>query len=122
MDSKKHLYIVSFGDSRQYRYEFVSHPQEDPVKKEDPFCGFEKELNDYLAEKFPGQTFAFFTTPRVTEIDPSHESRFAAYPELNEAAMADIKRVLSEEIVEREALDRIDSNQPASHFDSPKIF
>lgn len=122
MDSKKHLYIVSFGDSRQYRYEFISRQQADPVKKEDPFQPFEKELNDYLSEKFPGQTFAFFTTPRAIEVDPSHESRFASYPELNAAAMTDIKRILSEEIRERAALNVQDSNLPSSDFDSPNIF
>lgn len=52
------LYIISFGDSRKYRllYNPESGIAESALL---PFVKYEKELNEYLSQQFPGDTFAY---------------------------------------------------------------
>ena len=55
------LYIIAFGDSRKYLL---------PAKEnEDAVTNLERELNEYLSSRFPGENFAYFTTPEITEVD-----------------------------------------------------
>lgn len=117
---KKRLYIVSFGDSREYRYEYESDSQTGALVHSDPFAAIEKELNDYLSERFPGETFAFFTSPRATEVDPSHESLLAAYPPLDAKAVDELKAQLAREVEQRAAVERDNSNVPSSLFNTPE--
>lgn len=118
--STHRLYIVSFGDSRQFRYE-ADVESEDAMHHADPFAAIEKELTDYLEEKFPGQTFAYFTMPKATEVDPSHKELFASYPELDAKAIADLKKELAREVEERDVLKLQNSNVPSSLFNSPDV-
>lgn len=106
----KHLYIVTFGDSRQYRLFFD--------KKEDtPLIRMENELNSYLKERFPDDTFAYYTTPKIVEISPEHASQFEQYPMLDAAAIDDIKKVLVEEIEDMRSEKVLNSNAP--YADAP---
>lgn len=98
------LYIISFGDSRSYLL---------PVREgEDRFAHLEKELNDYLGVKFPAETFAYYTTPRLMEIEPEHAEDYAAYPLLDDRAMEEIKRVLLREIEVMHEDRELNSNAP----------
>lgn len=103
-DDKKKLYIVSFGDSRQYRME--------AEEVGTPLLEIENKLNTMLQTKFPGDTFAYFTTPKVVEISWEHRDRYAEYPELDGKAVADIEEVLVKEVEERNALRELDSDAP----------
>ncbi|MBD5371358.1 MAG: hypothetical protein HDR80_09490 [Bacteroides sp.] len=95
------LYIVRFGNSDQYLLHDISD-----------LASVETELNTYLREKFPDETFAYFTTPKVTEISPEHESQFVSYPALDANAVEAIKAVLVKEVEVMEANKEIDSNAP----------
>lgn len=118
---KKRLYIVSFGDSRKYRYEYEGDDRAGDLVHSDPFAAVEKELNDYLSARFPGQTFAFFTTPRATEVSPSHESMFGEYPMLDAKAVGELKEQLAREVEQRAAVEHDNSNVPSSLFNTPNL-
>lgn len=111
MESKKRLFIVSFGDSDKYRVEFEdksTNPYEHPY----PLASVEKELNEYLNKQFPGKTFAYYTTPRVTEVSWAHRDQYLDYPELDADAMEAIKKVLKVEVENMESNKRLDNNAP----------
>lgn len=119
MESKKRLYIVSFGDSRKYRVEVDDHST--TYVHENHFLKLEKELNDYLAEKFPDSTFAYYTTPRVTEVDVCHAAKYDGYPELDGKAVEEIKKVLVEEIRNMESQRGLDNNAPFADVSVDKV-
>ncbi|MCM1290503.1 MAG: hypothetical protein NC201_03190 [Prevotella sp.] len=112
MENPHRLYIVSFGDSNKYRYEFADVMSEDPVKKVNPLDWLEKDLHDFLEEKFPGRTFAYLVTPRVTEVLWKNREKYIGFPELNRIAVEQIKSVLIEEVESREDLKRLNNNAP----------
>lgn len=111
METTKHLYIVSFGDSDKYRLSYTDADLEG-ADKDSPLVKLENELNAYLKERFPESTFAYFTTPKVTELDPSHESQYMQYPELDAAAIEAIKKVLVKEVEEMNSARELNDNAP----------
>ena len=116
MENRKRLYIVSFGDSRQYRVLFESDTQEYPLRHSDPepLVKAERAIETYLKKRFPGESLAYYTTPRVSEIDWSHRDRYDSYPLLDDKAVAEIEKVLSKEIENEQYQASIDSNAPFS--------
>lgn len=108
------LYIVSFGDSDKYRYEYKEEASADPLKRVDPLAGVEKELHDYLAGLFPGRTFAYLVTPRITEVSWDHRAEYADYPVLDAKAIEQIKDVLAREVRERADLRELNDDAPFS--------
>lgn len=111
-DSVKKLYIVSFGDTRKYRYSCTVKKGSDAMHHDAPFAKLEKELNDYLKSQFPNQTFAYYTCAKVTEVDPSHEAKYADYPPLDADAVENIKKELVREIREEDATKMLNDNAP----------
>lgn len=111
MENTKHLYIVSFGDSKQYRIS-CEEGCLDGSSKDTALVRLENDLNEYLKQEFPGGTFAYFTTPKVTEISLEHESQFATYPELTDEAVEDIKKVLKREVAVMDADKALNDNAP----------
>ena len=99
------LYIVSFGDSEKYRLA-VKEGDSDPLQ------GLEKELDSYLRERFPGDSFAYFTSPKVTEVTWEHRDRYENYPELNDKAIENIKAVLVKEVKDRNDMQQLNSDAP----------
>ena len=78
METKEKYYIVSFSDSKKYLYEEKENDHLESIQR------VEKELNSYLRTLFPDETFAYFTTPRLTEINPEHLARYSGYPRFDE--------------------------------------
>ncbi len=105
--AKKHLYIISFGDSNKYR--LVTDCDAQHISR---LADYEKQLNDYLHGLFPGETFAYFTTPKVEEISMAHADQYASYPELDDKALEDIKALLKTELENREDQKEMDSDAP----------
>ncbi len=99
------LYIVSFGDSEKYRLT-VREGEADPLQ------AVEKELDTYLRDKFPGDSFAYFTSPKVTEVAWEHRDRYESYPKLNEKAVEAIKVVLAKEVKDRNDMQQLNSDAP----------
>lgn len=111
MENKKRLLIVRFGDSKQYRLEFEdnsTHPYVHP----NPLAPVEKELNDCLEKEFPGKTFAYYTTPQVTEISWEHRDQYSDYPVLDANAVQEIKNTLRGEIEDMDDVKEINRNAP----------
>lgn len=107
MELKYKFYIVSFSDSKKYRLtcEAADHNQ---VLK-----GIEDELCDYLKKEFPDDdSFAYYVTPKVVEIAWQHRDQYSGYPELDKAAIAQIKQELKTEIEMRDNDTLMDSNAP----------
>lgn len=112
MDAKK-LYLVAFSDSKQYTL------YADKAEELNVLANIEKELNEYLKTLFPDETFAYFTTPRVTEISEKHIHNYDGYPVLNEEAIDQIKRELKREVKVREEVETMNSDAPQNTV-SPK--
>ena len=95
------LYIIAFGDSRKYLL---------PAKEnEDAVTNLERELNEYLSSRFPGENFAYFTTPEITEVDKADAPD---YPLLDDKAKDEIKRILLREIQVMHENKELNSNDP----------
>lgn len=108
MAQEKQLYIVSFGDSRQYRMMYDGKDADhSPLLTE-----VETELNDYLKAEFPEDAYTYYTTPRVVPIEWSDREEYMDYPELDRKAIEDIKQVLASEIRDMNSTDRLDRNAP----------
>lgn len=119
MDSKTRLYLVSFGDSRQYRFEVPAY-QGDPRNRKSPFLDIEKELTDYLSAQYPGETFAFFTSPKVEELPEDMRDKFNSYPPLDAKAIKAIEEELRTEVANRADQQMLDSDAPFNNV-GPKF-
>ena len=103
------MYIISFGDSKKYKILVDNNENENALA---PIVETENELNRFLAREFPNDTFAYYTTPRITEISPEQEAKYASYPAFDDKAVADVKKELVREIEVMNADHRLDSNDP----------
>lgn len=110
--TKKHCYLVSFGDSDTYRFEYEMPADADDLHKPQPFSHIEEILRQYLSGKFPGQSFAFLTSAKATEIDPAHADRYSSYPILDSKAILDIENVISREARDMNYIKNLNSNAP----------
>lgn len=106
----RRVFIVSFGNSRKYKVTY--EPKRDGKSVFGSLVSLEKELNDYLAYRFPGDSFAYYTTPKVTEISVEHEAGYADYPPFDHAAVEDVKRELAREIEVMNKDKELNSNDP----------
>ena len=114
MESTKRLFIVSFGNSRDYRYEVEDSYREDDLRHGNPLESVEEQVKEYLANKFPDQPLAYYRTPKVTEVRWDDREKYADYPELNSEALADIEKELVREIKVRDDGAELDSDAPYS--------
>ncbi len=72
----------------------------------------EAELTAALTTRFPENTFAYYPTPRITEVDPDHSSEYAGYPTLDEKAVEAIRKVLETEVQNMNDQNQLDSDAP----------
>lgn len=116
METKK-LYIVSFGNSRQYLMEHTVPAGSDQLRKPDPFAAVEAALRAYLSRHLPEEgDFAYYTSARATEISGDHRERYAGIPLLNDDSLQDIEKELLREVASDRASRRIDLNAPFAHI------
>lgn len=94
METRRRLYLVSFGNSRQYRVEFDDVANVDPFHHTNPIAAVEKEVKDYLEKEFPVENLAYFESPKVEEVPVADAAKYADYPVLDAAAVEEIKQVL----------------------------
>lgn len=106
MESKYRLFIVSFSDSKKYK---LIRMAGDHLKV---LNDIENYLNDYLRKEFPTETFAYYTTPKVVEINYDHRDSYDSYPDLNADAVKQIKDELKREIKVMEAEKELDRDAP----------
>lgn len=106
--AQRRMYVVSFGHSDKYLITGTRHEVEHRLH------AVEKEFNDALKAKYPDEPFAYFTTPRLTEVDPSHEQKYAGYRQFDDQAVAEIRKILGREIKDMEDTREINSDAPFS--------
>lgn len=106
---RQRMFIISFGDSRKYKLITDSYDRHTALE---PVDVAEADLTGYLKRLFPADTFAYFTTPRITEVDIQHADRYADYPDFNEQAVREIKEELKHEVEVMEANREHNSNDP----------
>lgn len=106
---KRRMFIISFGDSRKYKVTVEADGKDGTLA---PFVRTEKELNRFLADRFPGETFAYYTTPRLTEVSPEHADKYSSYPEFDDKAVAEVKRELVREIKVMNDNRELNANDP----------
>lgn len=112
MEKTKRLFIVSFGDSRKYRMEYTDENNPYSLEHSAPFTEIESELNAYLKSQFPDESFAYFTSPKVTEVSWEHRDKYLEYPVLDAAAIEDIKKVLVEEVKDMNSNKALNADAP----------
>lgn len=105
----RRMFIISFGDSRKYKVIVDAAGRESALA---PFVRTEKELNSFLAHEFPGETFAYYTTPRLTEVNPAHADRYASYPDFDDKAVAEVKAELMREVKVMNENRKLDADDP----------
>lgn len=113
---RQRLYIVSFGNSKKYRYEYADSNSQDDLKNHPhPAEEIEQQLHDWLRHEFPGDTsLAYYYTPRLVEVEWSHRDRYADYPELDAKAIDDIKAELRKEILDQKSVRTLNDDAPQS--------
>jgi len=112
---KKKLYIVSFGDSDQYKYRVGIPDSEISASHSDPVEKITVQLTERLNAALPdAKNLKEIVSPKVTEVSPEDIGRFAAYPELDEKALADIEKELVRETEVRASLHELNNNAPFS--------
>lgn len=121
MEAMKRLYIVSFGDSRKYRVEFEDVANVDPFHHTNPLASVEADISEYLEGFFPGESLAYFDTPKVTEVYWKDRAEYESYPVLDAAAVKDIEAELRKEVENREDQQRLDCNAPYAEINSELI-
>lgn len=115
MENNRKFYIVSFSDSKKYK---LTVPADGNLSM---LSDIESKLNTYLKSLYPDETFAYYTTPRLTEISWEHRNRYASYPELNLDALGAIKAELRREVKIENELHQENCNAPyasVAHSDS----
>ena len=114
MENKKRVYLVQFSDSKTYRVEFEDVENVDPYHHTDPLKDVEKEIKDYLEKEFPGQSLPYYSTPKVTEVDPARKDEYEKYPVLNQDEIDKIKAELKRQIEVRDDDQMLSSDAPYS--------
>lgn len=107
--NKERIFIVSFGDSRKYKVVVKGAHRADALA---PLVKAEKELNSYLAKEFPAQSFTYYTTPKIQEIDPAHNREYTSYPDFDDKAVAEVKEQLTREVKVMNQNRELNSNDP----------
>lgn len=74
----------------------------------------DKEVKEYLEKQFPGQSLAYFETPKVTEIREADLAEYKNYPKLDATAVKEIESVLRKGINIRQEDNILDSDAPYS--------
>ncbi|MDE7510342.1 MAG: hypothetical protein K2M62_09480 [Muribaculaceae bacterium] len=105
-NNNEKIYIVNFGNSDRYII------RENPAGEASKLAAIEAELNAFLRSKFPDETFAYFTTPKVEEINPDQVGEYENYPALDAEAVEAIKKVLEDEVENMEANRKLNDNSP----------
>lgn len=105
-NSNEKVYLVSFGHSDKYILRDTESGEKSRLTR------IEGELNEYLRKKFPDDTFAYFTSPRIDDVSEASKDTYAGYPMLDSRAIEDIKSVLTKEVENMEYNDSLDSNAP----------
>lgn len=121
METRKRLYIVSFGNSDRYRYEYDVPAGTDMLRKPSPFAAIEKRLNDYLSARFPQARLAYFTTPKATEVYWDHRDRYKSYPPLDEKAIKAVEKTLAHQIQDFLTVRSLNSDAPYGKVNVPVV-
>lgn len=105
------LYIVSYGDSRQYRVRFEGTKEQlaaQPFMKE-----LEREMQKYIESAVAeGSHAARFTVPEIREVAGGRESEYDAYPELDINSAKEIESILLTEVKDMESVKKLNLNAP----------
>lgn len=117
----KRLYIVSFGDSRKYRYEYTDTTAGSSMDHADPLKRVEDELKQYLEKEFPGEALAYYSTPKITEVNYKDLEKFADYPTLDRVELEKIKTDLKRQVEVRNQDKDMDSDAPFSNVNPSAV-
>lgn len=115
MENRKRLYIVSFGDSHEYRMFYDG--DEARIQYNPPLSEVERELNDYLKARFHDDKVTYYTEPKVRAVAWEERDRYADYPMLDAKAVEDLKELLATEIRDMNSTAELNDNAP--YADAP---
>lgn len=120
MESTKNLFIISFGDSDEYRMMFGGSKEQ--LEKSPEIKAVKDEIEKYLTGKIGlGSEAARFASPRIESVDTTRIHDYDSYPEFGPAAVTAIEGVLLKEIENMLYQKQLDSDAPYSDIStSPK--
>nr|QIM10830.1 hypothetical protein Muribac1_0390 [uncultured Muribaculaceae bacterium] len=100
------MYIISFGNSMQYR---LVVPCDSNHSKE--ITHLEKNMLAYLEKKFPIDVVKYLAEAKVECVDPKDYAKYESYPPLDADAISKIKKVLDTGIEVDNATKKLDNNE-----------
>lgn len=96
--------------------EFKDVANVDPYHHTNPLEEVEKEIKDFLEKEFPGEALAYYSTPKITEVDPSRPDEYEKYPVLDKIEVEKIKTELKRQVEVRNDDNTLDSDAPFSNI------
>lgn len=113
METNRRIYLVSFGNSAEYRVDFSGTKEEletSPKLKE-----LEASLAEYIRSKLPVcSRIKRLVTPEVREVEAGDAGKYSDYPELDEKAADALKDVVLTEALNYQDQKELDRNAPFS--------
>ncbi|MDE6811166.1 MAG: hypothetical protein K2J15_02320 [Muribaculaceae bacterium] len=100
------LYLISFGNSDKYVLRDTESGEKSSMMR------IEADLNAFLRSKFPDETFAYYTTPKVEEISEEGSEKYESYRKLDADAIEEIKSVLVKEVENMESNQELNDDAP----------
>lgn len=105
------LYIVSFGNSAEYRVEYPGTKED--LEKSPELLKVEGTLAEYLKSKMPVCSHVKrLTTPAIHEVEPEDAARYASYRDLDAEAVNHLKDLILTEAHNYQDQKQLDLNAP----------
>lgn len=111
MENKENLFIISFGNSTQYRMMYGGSKED--LEKSPRMSALKNELVDFIKDKVPmGSHAERYATPEIHEVESCDAGKYAQYEDFNSVAVGDIKKALLTDVVNMLDQKQMDSNAP----------
>ena len=91
MENKEKLYIISFGNSSQYRMMYDGSKEQ--LEKSPRMSALKNELIEFIKDKVPmGSHAERYATPEIHEVENRDAAKYADYIDFDSVAVEDIKK------------------------------
>lgn len=111
MENKEKLYIISFGNSSQYRMMYDGSKEQ--LEKSTRMSAIKNELIEFIKDKVPmGSHAERYATPEIHEVENRDAAKYADYIDFDSVAVEDIKKTLLRDVENMLEQKQMDSNAP----------
>lgn len=111
MENKEKLYIISFGNSSQYRMMYDGSKEQ--LEKSPRMSALKNELIEFIKDKVPmGSHAERYATLEIHEVENRDAAKYADYIDFDSVAVEDIKKTLLRDVENMLEQKQMDSNAP----------